>query len=77
MADERLRNICIHDLYAGADGSLQLAEMAWQEKRDRSDYEENGPQRTDLNGRWRDCVIRDYDRHSVRNKRCVQRKCIV
>lgn len=32
MADERLRNICIHDLYAGADGSLQLAEMAWQEK---------------------------------------------
>ena len=34
-------------------------------------------QGTELNGRWRDCVIRDYDRHSVRNKRCVQRKCIV
>lgn len=45
---ERLRNLCIHDLYAGADGSLQLLEMAWQEKRDRSDYEENEPQGTDL-----------------------------
>lgn len=59
-------------VYAVCNGIL-----AWQEKRDRSDYEENGPQRTELNGRWRDCVIRDYDRHFVRNKRCVQRKCIV
>ena len=77
MADERLRNLCIHDLYAGADGSLQLLEMAWQEKRDRSDYEENEPQGTDLYDRWRDCAVCDHGGNSVRGKRCAQRKRIV
>ncbi len=54
-----------------------LLEMAGQEKRDRSDYEENEPQGTDLYDCWRDCVIRGYDRYSVCNKRRVQRKCAV
>ena len=76
MADERYATF-VFMIFMQRRWLLQLLEMAWQEKRDRSDYEENEPQGTDLYDRWRDCAVCDHGGNSVRGKRCTQRKRIV